>query len=186
MTLFHVGGLLQEPPGGVRVHRLEDHYLQLGPEIDLAGPVNGEIRMQRTNRGIVVDGTVDAILRRTCVRCLEAFEEELRLDLAEEFVPSIDLRSGNLLPAPDRGEAALTIDAHHQLDLAPVLREELVLREPMHPLCRPDCPGLCPGCGRNLGAGSCDCERNEMDPRLAMLGRLMVARPRPPQDGEEG
>jgi len=47
------------------------------------------------------------------------------------------------------------------------------LTEPMHPLCRPDCAGLCPGCGRRMDVGSCACEVVEADPRLAILARLL-------------
>ena len=39
-------------------------------------------------------------------------------------------------------------------------------------LCRPDCKGICPRCGKNLNEGACSC-RPEIDPRLAVLGQLL-------------
>jgi uncharacterized protein len=170
---FNVAGMLQETPGTTRDVALRDRYLAVGPDIELAGPVDGTLRLQRTNRGILLRGTLQAPLRRTCSRCLEAYVETVHLELAEEYLPTLDPLRGVPLPPPAADEEALRIDAQHQIDLTPVLHDELALTEPMHPLCRPDCPGLCPGCGRHLDVGSCDCSTEEPDPRLAALARLL-------------
>jgi len=170
--LLNVAGMLQEAPGATREVALRDRYLSLGADVELAGPVDGLIRLQRTNRGILVRGSVEASLQRTCSRCLEPFVETVRVQLAEEYLPTIDPLHGVPLTQPT-DEVALLIDAHHQIDLAPVLHDELSLTEPMHPLCRPDCPGLCPTCGRRMDVGSCDCVAVEADPRLAVLARLL-------------
>lgn len=173
MTAFNVAGLLHEPPGVARDYRLRDRYLSLAPDVELAGPLNGTLRLQRTNRGILVNGSLEADLRRTCARCLEPFVEPARIGVSEEFLPSVDPDSGSFLPEPDAAEAARLIDAHHEIDLAPVLREEFALTEPMHPLCRPDCAGLCPDCGARIGADHPVHEVDEIDPRLAGLARFL-------------
>ena len=173
MIVLNVAGLLQEPPGATREVVLRDRYLALRADVELAGPVDGRVRLQRTNRGILLRGFVDAPVRRTCSRCLDPFVETVHLQLAEEFLPTVDPLRGVALPPPAPDEEALPIDAQHQIDLTPVLHDELVLTEPMHPLCRPDCPGLCPGCGRHIDVGTCDCATVEPDPRLAALARLL-------------
>jgi uncharacterized protein len=173
MTLQNVAGLLREAPGAAREVRLRDRYLALGADLELAGPIDSTLRMLRTNRGILLRGTVDAPLRRTCARCLDPFVEEVRVQVSEEFLPTIDPISGVPLALPPPDEAALSIDAQHAIDLGPVIHDELALSEPMHPLCRPDCPGLCSGCGRRLDVGSCSCHTDEPDPRLAVLARLL-------------
>ncbi len=173
MILFNVAAMLQEPSGAIREVALRDRYLAVGSDVELAGPIDGIVRLQRTNRGILVRGTVEAPLRRTCARCLEPYVETVSLQLAEEYLPTVDPVRGAPLPAPAPDEEALAIDAQHQIDLTPVLHDELALTEPMHPLCRPDCPGLCSGCGRHLDVGSCDCVEDEPDPRLAVLARLL-------------
>ncbi len=61
------------------------------------------------------------------------------------------------------------IDAHHEIDFGPVIADELALAEPMQPLCRPDCRGLCPVCGLRLEDGSHEHDGGEVDPRLASL-----------------
>jgi uncharacterized protein len=171
--LLNVAGMLHEPPGATREVALRDRYLALGTDVELAGPVDGLIRLQRTNRGILLRGSAEAPLRRTCSRCLEPFVERVQIQLAEEYLPTVDPLHGVPLPPPATDEAALAIDAHHQIDLGPVMHDELALTEPMHPLCRPDCPGLCPGCGRRMDVGSCACAVVEADPRLAVLARLL-------------
>jgi uncharacterized protein len=173
VIVFNVAGMLQEAPGATREVALHDRYLAVGADVELAGPVDGRIRLQRTNRGILLRGAMDAPVRRTCSRCLEPFVETVHLQLAEEFLPTVDPQRGVPLAPPAADEEALAIDAQHQIDLTPVLHDELALSEPMHPLCRPDCPGLCPGCGRHMDVGSCDCTFDEPDPRLAALARLL-------------
>jgi uncharacterized protein len=172
VTVFNVAGLLRETPGAVREHRLRDHYLTLGADVELAGPIDGEIRLQRTNRGILVGGRVRALLRRTCGRCLEPFVEEVEVSVAEEFLPSVDPDSGTRLAAPDEDEATLPINERHEIELTGVLHDELLLTEPMMPLCQPDCPGLCAGCGRRA-EGEHRHGEEEIDPRMAALARLL-------------
>jgi uncharacterized protein len=173
MTLLNVAGLLRDAPGAAREVRLRDRYLAVGPDLELAGPIDGTLRMLRTNRGILLRGSVATSLRRTCSRCLDPFVEEVRVELDEEYLPSADPVSGAPRPEPATDEAALSIDARHAIDLVPLLHDELALTEPMHALCRPDCPGLCPGCGRHLDIGTCSCQIDEPDERLAVLRRLL-------------
>ncbi|HEX7197088.1 MAG TPA: DUF177 domain-containing protein [Candidatus Limnocylindria bacterium] len=177
MISFNVAGLLHEPPGSVRDVRLRDRYVTLGTDVELAGPLDADLRLQRTNRGILVRGNVRAPLRRTCARCTDAFVEEVRVDVDEEFLPSIDPVSGApVVLEPDEAEASLRIDEHHEINLDPVFHDELALTEPMHPLCRPDCPGLCVECGQRLDTGDHAHGGDEIDPRLAGLAALLADR----------
>ena len=177
MISFNLAGLLHEPPGAIRDVRLRDHYVSLGPDVELAGPLDADLRMQRTNRGVLVRGEVRAPLRRTCARCTDAYVEEVRVGIEEEFRPSIDPETGApiRLDAVD-GESALRIDEHHEIDLEGVFHDELALTEPMHPLCRPDCPGLCVECGQRLDSGDHAHGGDEIDPRLAALAVLLKER----------
>jgi uncharacterized protein len=120
-----------------------------------------------------VRGTLAGDLRRTCGRCLEPYVEPATIEISEEYLPSIDPDSGAALPGPDRDESVRAIDEHHELDLTPVIREEFALTEPMHPLCRPDCAGLCPECGEPLGTNHAPHSDAELDPRLAGLARFL-------------
>ncbi|HEY8180268.1 MAG TPA: DUF177 domain-containing protein [Candidatus Limnocylindria bacterium] len=173
MTVLNVAGLLREAPGAVREVRLRDRYLTLAPDVELAGPLNGTLRFQRTNRGILVRGEIEAPVRRTCARCLEAFVEPVGIRISEEFLPSIDPETGAALEHDPDEVSTQLIDDHHEIDLTPVLREEFALAEPMHPLCRPDCPGLCAECGARLDGDHVAHATDEIDPRLAGLARFL-------------
>jgi uncharacterized protein len=173
MTVLNVAGLLREAPGAVREIRLRDRYLSLGPDVELAGPLNGALRFQRTNRGILVRGDIEAPVRRTCARCLDAFVEPASIRISEEFLPSIDPDTGAPVERDPDDASTLLIDDHHEIDLTSVIREEFALTEPMHPLCRPDCAGLCPECGARLDGDHVAHLTDEIDPRLAGLARFL-------------
>lgn len=59
------------------------------------------------------------------------------------------------------------------VELDDILIPELLLDMEMTVLCREDCKGLCPKCGKNLNDGGCGCDRREIDPRLAVLQQLL-------------
>ena len=174
MIAFNVVGLLHEPPGATRDVRLRDHYATLGPDVELAGPLDADLRLQRTNRGILVRGELRAPLRRTCARCTDPYVEEVRVTVDEEFLPALDLTTGAPVRDAATGEdAALRLNEHHELVLDAIFHDELALTEPMHPLCRPDCPGLCVECGERLDRGDHAHGGEEIDPRLAGLAALL-------------
>ena len=173
MTAFNLAGLLHEPPGSTREIRLRDHYLTLGPDLELAGPIDADLRLQRTNRGVLLRGELRASLRRTCARCTDAFVEEVRVPLSEEFLPSVDPISGAPIAGDAEDAEVPRIDDHHQIELDPVFREELSLTEPIFPLCRPDCEGLCPECGERLAGRTHEHAAEDVDPRLAALAALL-------------
>jgi uncharacterized protein len=59
-----------------------------------------------------------------------------------------------------------------EIDLGEAIREELVLTIDRYALCRPDCRGLCPVCGKNLNETTCECSTDEPDPRWDVLRSL--------------
>ena len=59
-----------------------------------------------------------------------------------------------------------------EVDLEPLLREQVILAVPFAPLCREDCKGLCPVCGIDLNTGTCTCDRTPIDPRWSALRNL--------------
>lgn len=59
-----------------------------------------------------------------------------------------------------------------EVDLQPILLEQLQLNVPMRPLCREECKGLCPTCGADLNQGECRCVNETIDPRWAGLAAI--------------
>jgi len=124
-------------------------------------PVTAALRAESVVEGILVTGAVDAMAVLECARCLTDFETAVPL----ERVCELFLASGHELPAE---EDAYEISGL-EIDLEPLLRDELMLALPLNPLCAPDCRGLCPQCGQNFNEGSCDCTEDDSDPRWAAL-----------------
>lgn len=58
------------------------------------------------------------------------------------------------------------------LDITELVRDTLIAAQPIQNLCKPDCKGLCPKCGENLNDGKCNCDKSDVDPRLAPLLRF--------------
>jgi uncharacterized protein len=78
-------------------------------------------------------------------------------------------------PAPEADDepGSLRLTDHHELDLEPAIRDAISLAEPIAPLCRPDCPGLCPTCGLDLTSNTGhEHVIDDIDPRLASLAGL--------------
>lgn len=90
-----------------------------------------------------------------CSRCLIRYEQPVKFDFTVEL---------------ESDSAQLQTD---EVDIAPYIREELIFQEPMKPLCHEDCRGICPRCGVNLNQTDCACDRTILDPRLAVLRRLL-------------
>lgn len=170
---FNVAQLLKEPIGATRAYDIVAQAHLLAPELADSEPVRGHVHLLRTNRGILVTGALRGLATTQCSRCLADITMPVAVDIEEEFQPTVDVVRGTFL-AVDEEDTALLIDEHHILDMSDVARQALLLEIPMQPLCRPDCAGLCPTCGKDLNSGACDCLPVEVDARWAQLSALQL------------
>jgi uncharacterized protein len=161
---FDVSQLLREPEGTHTDAELDLGFQRLSNDLSV-NAVKGRLTLWRTEKEVLVQGTLFVDLDFECGRCLSPTPTKLRLEVEERFRPaSADL---------PQDEQVFPIDADNQLDLLPALRDLIVLSVPMHVVCRPDCAGLCSVCGQDLNKGSCDCETNDIDPRFVALKALI-------------
>ncbi|MGH7769034.1 MAG: YceD family protein, partial [Candidatus Binatia bacterium] len=56
-----------------------------------------------------------------------------------------------------------------EIQLTPLVREQVLLALPTRPLCDENCRGLCPKCGVDLNENSCRCSSSKGDPRMAFF-----------------
>ena len=167
-------GLLGESHGATREFEVGPATLTIDDGLRLAAPLSGHGRATRTNRGLLVEVKAHTALDETCSRCLDPVRTPLDVEFQEEVLPSIDLASGAALDPAFEPEVP-RLDDHHRLDLEPMLAEAISLAEPIAPLCRPDCPGLCVTCGARLADDPGHHHDDEdIDPRLAVLKGLTV------------
>ncbi len=127
--------------------------------------IEGDFALVRTNRGILVKGTVSARIKGICSRCLEPTTSTVKLDIAEEALQKKS-RSGEF-SSFNRSE--YIINSNQVLDLNEIIAQYAHMARPMKFLCKPDCAGICPTCGYNLNQGSCTCASQTHDSRWAKL-----------------
>lgn len=166
--IWNVAGLLTDDAGMDRQYPVVGVRITPPDGLTLAEPIDGAVRLTRTNRGIIVDAGLTTVLAGECSRCLKPVRIPLRLEIDEEYLPSLDLSTGQPVPADDEPDAWRLTD-HHELDLEPAVGEAIILAEPTATLCRPDCPGLCVSCGLPLETGDHDHPDDDIDPRLEAL-----------------
>ena len=166
---INVAGLMQDPIGSVRSHEIDE-------EVDFGDGkvkrVTGKVQLLRTQRGILVQGDFETEVDLDCSRCLQPFSSAVRLKIEEEYLPTIDILTGERMPTPDE-PGTFRIDDRHIIDLTEAVRQYALLAVPMKPLCNADCAGICPTCGKNLNRGACGCPTPEGDPRWAELRKLL-------------
>ncbi len=160
---LNVGFLLKEGAGYSRDIEFDEAGPILAEEVELVS-LQGTLRLTRTPQGILVKGILSAKTATECVRCLSPISHPFAVEISELFA----------LPTSPHAEASqFLIDEGFFIDLRPILREEAILAIPIHMVCSPDCKGLCPHCGQNLNQGTCSCESDHIDPRLAALRALL-------------
>ena len=167
---YNVAQLLKEPTGATRSVELNQ-----GPESRggySPDGLAGRMQFLRTHQGLLVRGNVKARVSLTCSRCLNEFVDAAQLDLEEEFFPRVDVNTGQRMPLPSDTEGTI-IDVNHVLDLTEVLRQYVIAAQPIKPLCRADCSGLCQECGVDLNKENCTCGEGTRDPRWAGLAALL-------------
>ena len=128
--------------------------------------VSGEITNTAGYMRMTLTMSVDYVAQ--CARCLAPVTGEFTLDLEKTVAPR-DLLGD--LDESKLDEFAIIEDGF--LDMDEQLLEQLEMEFPMRFLCKEDCKGLCPKCGKNLNEGECNCDHQDFDPRLEPLRKLL-------------
>ena len=130
-----------------------------GAVLDLEG------RLESVSDGVLVTVTVRTTVTGECARCLDPIDRPLEVDVQELYVYD---------PAEARvaGEEDVPALEGDLIDLEPAVRDAVVLALPVAPLCRIDCPGLCPQCGAHL-ADDPGHAHEDVDPRWSALQVLV-------------
>jgi len=172
----------------IEIHELELHpidfeknirpdVLDLGEDLRQVGALHTSGRAQLVQeqhgkhqivKDIRLEGSLATRVELACARCLEPVLQ----DVNHKF---------DLLYRPlgaDAGKEELSVTAveaevgYYQgegLLLEDVLQEQVLLALPLKAICRDDCKGLCPHCGKNLNAEQCACAEPLEDPRWSAL-----------------
>ncbi|ADH61051.1 protein of unknown function DUF177 [Thermoanaerobacter mathranii subsp. mathranii str. A3] len=119
--------------------------------------VKGTITAQK--EGFFAELDITGSINAVCDRCLKEFIYNLDLKLREYVEDLVDGKVDDSF--------------YENFDLTTFVVQFVILSLPMKFLCKEDCKGLCPVCGANLNHQSCSCKREDIDPRLTVLSKLL-------------
>jgi len=105
-------------------------------DVTFVDNINVKCEFERIGEEVIVDTKVISNREITCSRCLNKVLKTIKQDFKKSY------------NVKDSGEF---------LDMDNDIREEILLNYPMKVLCKPDCKGICYGCGINLNLESCQC-----------------------------
>jgi len=99
-------------------------------------PVKVKADISKISNAVTVNFAFEGKMSVSCSRCLTDFEISLKKKVVLNYLA-------------DKSQPVIDFD--------PDIREEIILDYPMKPLCKSDCKGFCPKCGKNLNEGKCSC-----------------------------
>ena len=144
---------------------VQDYSVTRGLQVD--------VEYYRAGLELFFTGGVHGEVHGSCARCLQDYVFSFERPFAFVLMP----RAAGLV-SHGRARAGLSADDLElsqyegaEIDLTPLVHEQMILALPTRPLCAEGCRGLCPQCGANLNTVACGCPAPR-DPRLAVLHGL--------------
>lgn len=157
---INVGFLLNAPVGTSQDSSFDFPEVRISDDLALYY-LRGPIRISRTKEGILVQASLHAGIEVECYRCLDPVSVDSEVEIEELYATNTELES----------EFRIFDDAI--MDMAPLLRAELLINTDQRVLCKGECKGLCPDCGINRNRETCTCADDNIDPRFAALKDLL-------------
>ena len=135
-----------------------------GVSYPVSDPVLAEGNVRNTAGVLVMQGSIATTIHGICDRCASEFHRKVEFPIDVVLVTKLESEENeDEWVFPLEGDSA---------DLDDIVRTVFVLNLDSKLLCKEDCKGLCPQCGKNLNDGPCNC-RKELDPRFAALKQLL-------------
>ena len=132
-------------------------------------PLVFQLRFQRLGQLVAVDGSLNAVVKLKCGRCLEVFERPLAESFTLAFAPQQESNEGEDEVELEVDDLNLIIYKNEVLQLQNPLQEQLLMAVPISPICGASCSGLCPSCGTNLNKETCNCVRKPFNNKFNVL-----------------
>jgi uncharacterized protein len=141
--------------------------------IQAGAPLELDLRVESVSEGVLVTGTLTAPTTGECSRCLTPFSGRVEVGLTELFAYPDSITDATT----EEDEVGRVMGDF--VDLEQPIIDAVGLELPFSPVCRADCPGLCPECGVPLATAEPGHHHDQVDPRWAKLAAML----RPDKDG---
>ncbi|WP_242865265.1 MULTISPECIES: DUF177 domain-containing protein [Clostridium] len=132
-----------------------------GEVVKFLKPINFNGTLRLVDDVYYLTGKVITKVLLACSRCSEDFAYDISFDIKERFSHTVEDIDGEII----------SLDSN-KLDLYQIIENNIGIEFPIKRLCNENCKGLCQQCGTNLNQSCCNCNENEVDPRLAKLKEL--------------
>jgi uncharacterized protein len=151
--------------------------IDLGPDIQQRSPLKASGRAQlvqeldgrhKAIEDIRLQGEFSTRLEMACARCIDPVVQDVTRKFDLLYRP-LGVDAGKEEMSITTVEAEVSYYQGDGLLLEDALREQVLLALPLRVICREDCKGLCPHCGKNLNLEQCSCSEPIEDPRWSAL-----------------
>jgi uncharacterized protein len=140
-TVINVAALLREVSGAFRSYRFHLDRFDLDDGLS-AIDVEGDVRLTRLSDAILAAVSARCVVELECQRCLNTFNQQVRIAISEEFRIAYDVRRGTAIESDaEELDERLEVSENHELDFGEPMRQEIIVELPMRPVCGDDCPG---------------------------------------------
>jgi len=168
--VVNIARLGRRPGSMFAMHDTVDSPARIGLEmigIAPGAPLDLDLRVESVSEGVLVSGTLSAPITGECARCLTPFTERIDVDLTALFAYPDSLTEATT----EEDEVGRVVNDF--VDLRQPIVDAVGLELPFSPVCRTDCPGLCPKCGVALATAEPDHHHDDIDPRWAKLATML-------------
>ena len=136
----------------------------MGEEFDFSAPLKVEGTITNNSKSLELSAAVTGSASVHCARCGKPFEAEISFPIKETL-----MREGEEVPEDED----IIVYSGKEIELDDVIVKNFLMNVSVKYLCREDCKGICPVCGADLNEVTCDCGKDDIDPRWEKLAEIM-------------
>ena len=137
-----------------------------GSDYRFGEPLSVKGGVSNTGGALTLRAEISGVMTTQCARCMKDIDVPICFTISETLMRSDDEET-----VPD-DEDVIVFEGNTVL-LDEIIENNFIMNLSPRYLCREDCKGLCPKCGKDLNEGICGCEDDEIDPRWAALADMI-------------
>ncbi len=142
--------------------------------LGLGSPISVRFHIKRIGERYVIEGRISGKIILRCDRCTEEFSYSLDSDFKIFLMPQpVNIKPDEEIELKEDDMSVVFI-SEKEIELDEIVRSEIYLALPMKFLCKEDCKGLCPVCGKNLNRERCNCQKMTGHPAFLKLKELKL------------